>query len=106
MDLLLEADDYEGAAYFLQQSLEKFLKAWLLGHGLGLSKTHELANLLHEAADSNPVLDRHRPLCYRVAGYYFSQRYPTLTPALLTRAELEEDIRGAAELLVDLEFSP
>ena len=33
MDVLLDDDDAEGAAFFLQQSLEKYLKAFLLEKG-------------------------------------------------------------------------
>ena len=49
-NLHLREDDLEAAAFFLQQSLEKFLKAYLLGHGWELRKTHELDALLEEAA--------------------------------------------------------
>jgi len=42
MEVLLEDGDPEGAAFFLQQSLEKYLKAFLLERGWKLRKIHEL----------------------------------------------------------------
>jgi HEPN domain-containing protein len=102
MKLLLDSDDYEGAAYFLQQAVEKRLKAWLIDRGAPLRKTHELSLLLTEAAGFEPRLAAHEPICLRLAGYYFSQRYPTLIDTELSRADVEADMLGAEALLEDL----
>ena len=99
MKLLLDADDPEGAAYFLQQSIEKSLKAWLQGRGWKLKKTHELSVLLSEACNYDPALASHESICDRLAGYYFSQRYPTLTESGLSRSEVESDLALAEALL-------
>jgi HEPN domain-containing protein len=76
--LMLENDDAEAAALFLQQSVEKFLKAFLLEHGWKLRKIHELDALLDDAAKYKPELENFRDLCERVSGYYFAERYPPL----------------------------
>ena len=102
MRLLLGSDDYEGAAYFLQQSVEKHLKAWLLERNTPLKKTHELSVLLSEASKLDAALTKHEQICDRVAGYYFSQRYPALIETDLTRADVEADIGLAEALLSDL----
>ena len=41
----LDDGDAEAAGYFLQQSLEKYLKAFLLQHGWKLRKIHALHDL-------------------------------------------------------------
>ncbi len=72
----LEAEDAEAAGYFLQQSLEKYLKAFLLQHGWKLGKIHALHDLLSNAVAYNPDLERFRKLCERVSGYYFEINLP------------------------------
>ncbi|HUF42029.1 MAG TPA: HEPN domain-containing protein [Verrucomicrobiae bacterium] len=48
----LEDRDPEAAGFFLQQSLEKYLKAFLLKRHWKLRKIHELDALLDEAPNS------------------------------------------------------
>lgn len=79
MKIMLEDEDAGGAGYFLQQSLEKYLKAFLLQKGWSLKKIHTLYTLLDDAVKYNPELEVFRGLCERVSGYYFTERYPSLT---------------------------
>jgi HEPN domain-containing protein len=97
--LLLNENDAEGAAYFLQQALEKYLKAFLLERGWNLKKTHELDSLLDEAITFEPKLAPYIDLCERVSGYYFTERYPTLDHIEMTSEDLEEDIEKAQKLI-------
>ncbi len=64
--VLLEDGDPDGAAFFLQQSLEKYLKAFLLGKGWKLRKIHELDTLLDYAVEFGADLEEFRELCERV----------------------------------------
>ena len=73
---MLEKKDAEAAGFFLQQSLEKYLKGFLLRQGWKLKKIHELDALLDDAVKYNPNLKVFYELCDRVAGYYFADRYP------------------------------
>jgi HEPN domain-containing protein len=66
----LKDRDAEAAGFFLQQSLEKYLKAFLLKHNWKLRKIHELDALLDEASKFQQDLETHRDLCERVSGYY------------------------------------
>jgi HEPN domain-containing protein len=43
---LLNINDPGAAGFYLQQSVEKFLKAFLLSHGWKLQRTHDLQVLL------------------------------------------------------------
>ncbi len=76
LHLLLAAGDGSGAAIFLQQALEKYLKGYLLERHWPLRKTHELDRLLDAVLTFNSTLAPFRPLCERVSGYYLLDRYP------------------------------
>ena len=91
----LRAHDLEAAAFFLQQSLEKHIKAFLLSHQWKLRRIHELDALLDEAVKHNPDLEEFRDLCERVSGYYFAERYPPLGTLDLGSEDLKEDLKVA-----------
>jgi HEPN domain-containing protein len=99
MKVMLEDEDAEGAGYFLQQSLEKYLKAFLLQKGWRLKKIHTLYTLLDEAVKYKPELEVFRGLCERVSGYYFTERYPSLIEEELSCQEIQKDIQGAEKLI-------
>lgn len=96
---LLGLDDVEGAAFFLQQALEKYLKAYLLGRGWKLRKIHLLHVLLDEAIAHESSLAIFRDLCERVAGYYLTERYPQLVRSGLQSSDLERDREGSSRLI-------
>jgi HEPN domain-containing protein len=52
----LKEDDVIAAGFFLQQSIEKYLKAFLIKHGWKLKKIHRLDALLDEAVKYKPPL--------------------------------------------------
>ena len=91
MAVLLEDGDPDGAAFFLQQSLEKYLKAFLLGKGWKLRKIHELDTLLDFATEFDAGLEEFRELCERVSGYYYTERYPMVVPSELMTEDIEKD---------------
>lgn len=99
---MLENDDYEAVAYFLQQSLEKYLKAWLIERGWALKKTHELPLLLAEANAIRAGLVAHMDVCKRLAGYYFSQRYPSSGGPGASADDVARDREDTRLLIVDL----
>ncbi len=92
---MLEKGDAEAAGYFLQQSLEKYLKAFLLQHGWRLRKIHELDALLDDVSKYNSALEHFRDLCERVSGYYLAVRYPPLGISELTCTDVKEDLMEA-----------
>lgn len=72
----LEEGDVADAAFHLQQTLEKYLKGFLLARGWKLERTHDLRALLEEAARYEPTLRRFRRLCAEVTAYYIQGNYP------------------------------
>lgn len=91
--------DIEAAAFFLQQSLEKYLKAFLIKHKWKLRKIHELDALLDEAAKYKTELENFRDLCERVSGYYFAERYPPLGAFELTSKDIQGDLKEARKFV-------
>lgn len=101
--VLLADGDADGAGFFLQQALEKYLKAFLLKNAWKLKKVHTLQSLLDEAAAFAPDVASLRPVCERISGFYLGERYPSVgTEGLQT-----EDIRRElpeAKLLISTFF--
>lgn len=98
----LKEGDIEASAFWLQQSLEKYLKAYLLQHGWKLRKIHELHDLLSDAVNYDQSLEKFRKLCERVSGYYLIDRYPMPVPHELTIEDIEKDLKEAKELIKSL----
>ena len=73
----LQERDVDDAAFRLQQAIEKYLKGYLLSQGWQLKRTHDVEVLLDAAVRYERGLERYRPLCRQVTGYYLVERYPT-----------------------------
>lgn len=97
----LKEGDYEDAAFHLQQTVEKYLKGYLLSKGWKLKKIHDLEYLLDEAIKFKPDLEVFRSLCQEITGYYFIERYPFLVeePSL---TELNYNFKIVSELIQKL----
>jgi len=94
----LKDKDAVAAGLFLQQCLEKFLKAFLLSHGWKLKKIHRLDALLDEAVRHNSSLEVFYDLCERVSGYYLADRYPPISMELRCE-DIEKDLELAKNLI-------
>lgn len=75
-ELRIKEDDFEDAAFHLQQSIEKYLKGYLISKGWKLEKVHDLEYLLDEAIKFDQKFEEYRTLCQGVTGYYLVARYP------------------------------
>ncbi|MBI4412727.1 MAG: HEPN domain-containing protein [Deltaproteobacteria bacterium] len=102
VETMLEESDAEAAGFFLQQSIEKHLKAFLLKNKWELRKIHELDALLDNASKYDNSLEKFRDLCERVSGYYFAERYPPLGTLELTRDDIEKDVKEADQFIACL----
>lgn len=91
VDHLLDADDPEAAGFYLQQAVEKFLKAFLLSRGWELKRIHDLETLLNAALAHDPSLEPFRAVCQKITGFYSVERYPIMTETGLT----VNDVRGS-----------
>ncbi len=91
VEYLLKAHDPEAAGFYLQQAIEKFLKAFLLSKGWQLQRIHDLEPLLNEALAHDPSYEQYRSILQRITGFYMIERYPFVLDTSIT----EEDVRQA-----------
>ncbi len=90
---LIEDRDPEAAGFYLQQAVEKFLKAFLLSKGWELRRIHDLQALLNDALKYDPTLEIFRKACQKITAFYIVERYPFVVAAGLT----EDDVRTSLE---------
>ena len=99
---LLSVQDAEAAGFFLQQAVEKFLKAFLLSRGWKLERIHDLEALLNAALAYDSSLERFRSVCQKITGFYFVERYPFVTEAGLTEGDVRGSLKQVKELIEKL----
>jgi HEPN domain-containing protein len=103
VEILLAADDTEGAGFNVQQAVEKIIKAFLLSKGWRLERTHDLVKLLNTVVHYAPKFDKYRALCEQVTEYYFEERYPIFYALSPTKAEIQYALDKAKDLLAEVE---
>jgi HEPN domain-containing protein len=86
---LLSINDPEAAGFYLQQSVEKFLKAYLLRKGWQLQRIHDLEPLLNEALVYDKSFEIYRAELQKITGFYFVERYPFTLDAGLTNEDIQ-----------------
>jgi len=60
----------------LHESLERFLKAYLISKGWRLRKVHDLSYLLAECIQHNQTFDRFEDLADSLTAQFWAQHYP------------------------------
>jgi len=84
------------AIYHCQQAAEKSLKGWLAWRGIALVKTHDLIQLVADAAEVNPDFVKFEKPAEVLTPYVSAFRYPGITPdAMPTRAEFDAALQHA-----------
>ena len=97
---LLKIEDPEAAGFYLQQAVEKYLKAFLLSKGWKLKRTHDLEPLLNEMLKYDSTVEEYRAVCQRISGFYFIERYPPYNSHVgLTQNDVEASLRQVEGLL-------
>ena len=97
--ILNDQEDSYGAAFHLQQALEKVLKGFLLHHGWRLERSHDLATLLDLARSFDEGMGHYSLLCEQVSNYYFADRYPDSDIPAPTLAEVRDNLTTVRELV-------
>ena len=84
------------AIYHCQQAAEKSLKGWLAWRGITLVKTHDLIQLVADAADVNPDFVKFEKPAEILTPYVSAFRYPGLTDEPMpSRAEFDAALEHA-----------
>ncbi len=99
---LLAIHDPEAAGFYLQQAVEKFLKAFLLSHGWALQRIHDLEPLLNEVLAFDASFEEYRSVLQTITGLYFVERYPLMLEAGLSEkdvADALQQVNGLVEAI-------
>jgi len=99
---LLGVRDPEAAGFFLQQAMEKFLKAFLLSKGWELERIHDLEALLNEALAYDRSLEPFRTVYQEITGFYLVERYPLIVEAGLTEGDVRNSLKEVKGLIEKL----
>lgn len=99
--LLTEDGPLPVVAFHLQQTIEKYLKGFLLTRGWQLRRIHDLEILLQEAIHLDEDFRPFLADCQRITEFYIESRYPTGFFTILDEAELCSDL-AATQALIDL----
>jgi len=96
--LIATGEDYHATiAFHCQQAAEKFLKSYLVRHGIEFPKTHDLDTLLDLVAPSDSELSGSLRDVILLNQYAVDARYPTDAPELT-----EREARHSIELALPL----
>jgi HEPN domain-containing protein len=72
---MFEIGEADLAAFCLQQSVEKYLKAYLISRGWRLKKVHDLNLLLSEAIKYDNAFSEYAVFCTEISSFYLLSRY-------------------------------
>jgi len=90
----------DAVAYHIQQTIEKYLKGYLILNGQKPPRTHDLGALLNLASRFQPDLyTSFIELCEKVTRYYVEDHYPPGPPAAYDRNEIKADLDLAWQLI-------
>jgi HEPN domain-containing protein len=87
--------NYDGACFFAQQCLEKYLKARLTEAGIRFPRTHDLEALVDLVLPVEPLWDAFRSALVDITTYAVTFRYPGESA---TREMARQVVRDAGKL--------
>lgn len=96
--LLENSRPLENAAYFVHQSIEKYLKAFLISNGWEFEKIHDLVKLTRDASMFDKSLERFVPAMEKITDFYIESRYPVGYEVEYTKEEIEYALEIADSL--------
>jgi HEPN domain-containing protein len=90
---------YDTIAFLFQQTIEKYLKGYLLYHGWTLKKIHDLEELLTEAIKIDKDFQKFLPDCQRITQYYIESRYPLEPPVEYSAKEIKDSLEVTERII-------
>lgn len=100
---LKENQVFPQIAFLSQQIAEKYLKGFLILHGIEPPRIHELPKLLDECVKITSKLESLRDSCELLTGFYIETRYPPDIPDY-TKEEIVEAFEKAREVKEAIEM--
>lgn len=96
---LLEDHDPEAAGFYLQQAVEKFLKAFLLSQGWRLQRIHDLESLLNDAVKYESTFESFRSALQKITAYYLIDRHPPILETGITEEVVKKSLSEIKPLI-------
>ncbi|MEW5768268.1 MAG: HEPN domain-containing protein [bacterium] len=96
---LLNLGDLDGAGFNIQQSLEKYIKGYLLSKRWKLKRIHNLETLLNDVVNYEPSFEEFRQECLKITYYYVEERYPFIVASELTDEEIRNSLQIAKRMV-------
>jgi len=85
----------ENVAYFVHQSIEKYLKAFLISNGWEFEKIHDLVKLSKDAVKFDKSFERFIPALEQITDFYIESRYPVGYEVEYTKEEIKNSLKIA-----------
>lgn len=92
--VLIDSEDFDGAAFYSQQSVEKALKALIIKTKKQLPRVHDLLKLSRMAGCSEEIIDK----CKIINPYYIETRYPDFLENIPAESFDKEEIERVLNL--------
>lgn len=86
-------------AFLFQQTVEKYLKGYLLSQAWPLRRIHDLEVLIQEAITRDSHFSPFLAVCQKITEYYIESRYPVGVTTPLARSTLEHDLLTISTLI-------
>jgi HEPN domain-containing protein len=96
--LLADHSDWAGAGFYIQQSIEKYLKGYLLSNGWKLRRIHNLEALIDDATLYDESFSEYRDVSRKINRYYFEDRYPMMISSHLLEIDITESLEWAEKI--------
>lgn len=96
--ILPDTTFYAHVCFFLQQSAEKFLKAYIIAKKLSFKKIHDLRKLLKTCENYKSSFSDLREDADFLSPFYIDTRYPVHWPAEVTKEEAEKALEAARKI--------
>jgi HEPN domain-containing protein len=93
-----EKEYYDHICFHLQQSAEKFLKAYIISNNLGFEKTHDLRLLLQRCCVRDNAFVSLKSSCDYLNAFYIHSRYPMDWPVPTTRYKAQHALDAAEHI--------
>lgn len=89
----------ENISFHIHQSIEKYLKGFLIYNGWNLEKIHDLIKLIEEAIKIDKSFKRYVVPLRKITNFYFESRYPVGYKVKYSKQELRKSIVQAKSLI-------
>jgi HEPN domain-containing protein len=89
----------DSIAYHIQQTLEKYLKGYLVLHGKNPPHIHELDVLINRITVFDDSFVKFLDLCEKASRYYLQDRYPPGPLVEYDYEDIKSDLEKAWEMI-------